>query len=317
MTITVSGKQATREAYGEVLIELGAARDDIVVLDADLSGSTKTKAFSQAHPERFFNMGVAEANMIGTASGLASTGLTAFASSFAMFAAGKAFEQVRQEVALPVANVKICASHAGITTGEDGASHQVLEDLAIMRVLPNMRVFVPADGHETKAIVRAVAASPGPAYVRLSRLKTPNFTDPDAEYVIGKAQVLRDGKDVTLVGMGVCVYEAVLAAEKLAEDGIDARVLNVSTLKPLDEQAIVAAARETGGLVTVEEHQRVGALGSAVAECVAEHAPCRVTRLGMADRFGESGDGAELMEHFGLTAPHIAAAAKSLVEARS
>lgn len=317
MTITASGSQATREAYGEALLELGGQRDDIVVLDADLSGSTKTKAFASAHPERFFNMGVAEANMIGTASGLASTGLTAFASSFAMFAAGKAFEQVRQEVALPVANVKICASHAGITTGEDGASHQVLEDLALMRVLPNMRVFVPADGNETKAIVRAVAASDGPAYVRLSRMKTPNFTDADAEYEIGKARVLRDGKDVTLVGMGVCVYQALLAADELAEAGIDARVINVSTLKPLDTETILAAARETGGLVTVEEHQRVGALGSAVAECVAEAAPCRVTRLGMQDRFGESGDGAALMEHFGLTAPHIAAAAKALVEAGS
>lgn len=310
LSITVTGQVATRESYGKALLALGESRSDVVVLDADLSGSTKTKAFSQQYPERFFNMGVAEANMIGTASGLASTGLTVFASSFAMFAVGKAFEQVRQEVALPVANVKICASHAGLTTGEDGASHQVLEDLAIMRVLPNMRVIVPADGRETEAAIAAVAASEGPAYVRLSRMKTPVFLPDDYTFEIGKIPVLRDGGDITLAACGVCVHPALEAAETLAAEGVQARVLNVSSIKPLDETTLVAASRETGAFVTVEEHQRRGGMGSAVAEVLAEQAPCPVRRLGMDDRFGESGDGAELLAHFGLDAPSIAQAAR-------
>jgi len=304
---------ATREAYGKALAALGESRDDVVVLDADLSGSTKTKAFGQANPERFFNMGVAEANMIGTASGLASTGLTVFASSFAMFAAGKAFEQVRQEVALPGANVKICASHAGITTGEDGASHQVLEDIAIMRVLPNMTVIVPADGRETELAIAAVAEHDGPCYVRLSRMKTPISMPDDYTFEIGKIATLRDGTDVTLAASGVCVNEAVQAAEQLAAEGFSARVLNVSTIKPLDVDTLAAASRETGCMVTIEEHQIAGGVGSAIAEALSEVAPCRIRRLGMQDRFGESGDGGALMEHFGLTAPHIATAAKDLM----
>lgn len=307
-------KVATREAYGEALAALGETRRDVVVLDADLSGSTKTNGFAKRFPERFFNMGVAEANMIGVASGLAHAGLTAFASSFAMFAAGKAFEQVRQEVALPNVGVKICASHAGITTGEDGASHQVLEDIAIMRVLPNMRVIVPADGHETAAVIRAIADIPGPFYVRLSRLKTPLFLPADHEFVLGKADLLRQGTDVTLIGTGVTTIQCVEAAEALAASGISARVLNMACIKPLDTAAVLAAARETAGIVTVEEHQRSGGLGSAVAEVVSEQHPARVTRLGMDDRFGESGPGDALMEHFGLTAPHIAAAATRIVE---
>lgn len=317
MTVTVTGKEATRESYGRALLALGAAREDVVVLDADLSGSTKTNGFAKQHPGRFLNMGVAEANMIGTAAGLSFTGLTVFASSFAMFAVGKAWEQVRQEVALPVANVKICASHAGVTTGEDGASHQVLEDLAIMRVLPNMRVFVPADGRQAEQIIAAVAADKLPAYVRLSRMKTPLFFPDDQPFQIGRATRLRDGGDVTLLACGVCTYQAVEAAEQLAGQGIDARVLDMASVKPLDEAAVLAAARETGALVTVEEHQRSGGLGSAVAELVAEQAPCPVHRLGMADRFGESGDGAHLLEHFGLTAPAIADAARSLLEAKA
>jgi len=314
VTLTVTGKEATRESYGRALLTLGAARDDVVVLDADLSGSTKTNGFAKAYPERFINMGVAEANMIGTAAGLSFTGLTVFASSFAMFAVGKAWEQVRQEVALPVANVKICASHAGVTTGEDGASHQVLEDLAIMRVLPNMRVFVPADGRQAEQIVAAVAADNLPAYVRLSRMKTPLFLPDDQPFAIGKAARLRDGGDITLMGCGVCSYPALEAAELLSAQGIDARVLDMASVKPLDEAAVLAAARETGAIVTVEEHQRAGGLGSAVAELVAEQAPCPVRRLGMADRFGESGDGAELLAHFGLDAPAIARAATQLLE---
>ncbi len=304
---------ATRESYGKALAELGARRPDVVVLDADLSGSTKTNVFAKAFPKRFLNCGVAEANMIGIASGLASTGLTVFASSFAMFATGKAFEQIRQEIALPNANVKICASHAGVTTGEDGASHQMLEDLAIMRVLPNMRVIVPADGRETEQVIAAVAELPGPAYVRLSRLKTPVFLPESYRFVLGRAALLHEGEALTLIGTGVTSHACLLAAQTLASEGLDVRVLNMATIKPLDEEAVLAAATETGGIVTVEEAQRAGGLGGAVAELVAERHPCPVVRLGMRDRFGESGDGAALLEHFGLTAPHVAAAARALI----
>ena len=317
MTVTVTGHIATRESYGKALAALGAERSDIVVLEADLSGSTKTKQFSQEFPERFFNMGVAEANMIGVAAGLAQTGLTSFASSFSMFAVGKAFEQVRQEVALPVNNVKICGTHAGVTTGEDGASHQVLEDLAIMRVLPNMRVIVPSDGLETEQAIRAVAADKLPAYVRLSRMKTPLFLPADHQFEIGKISTLREGDDVTLVGLGVTTYYAAEAAELLAAEGISARVLNAACLKPLDAATLIKAARETGAIVTVEEHQRSGGLGSAVLEAIGEEAPCPVRRLGMDDRFGESGDGEKLLEHFGMTAPAIAQAARELLGRKS
>ena len=317
MTVTAPAQVATRESYGEALLALGRRRSDIIVLDADLSGSTRTNAFARQFPERFFNMGVAEANMIGTAAGLSFTGLTVFASSFAMFATGKAFEQIRQAVALPIANVKICASHAGITTGEDGASHQMLEDLAIMRVLPNMRVIVPADGTEAAQVVAAVAASPGPAYVRLSRMKTPLFLPDDYQFEIGKAAVIRDGDDLTIAATGVTVIHALEAAEQLADEGLSARVINVSSIKPLDVATLVTAARETGAVLTVEEHQRAGGMGSAVAEALVEQHPVPMTRLGMHDRFGESGGGGELLEHFGLTAPAIARAARQLLERRS
>lgn len=314
MTVTqTSGEVATREAYGKTLAALGGERQDIIVLDADLSGSTKTANFKKLYPDRFFNMGVSECNMIGTASGLASTGLTVFASSFSMFAVGKAFEQVRQEVALPVANVKICGTHAGITVGEDGASHQTLEDIAIMRVLPNMRVFVPADARETEQVIRAVAASPGPAYVRLSRMKTPQFLPDDYNFEIGKINTLREGTDITIAATGTTVMHALAAADALASKGISARILNVCSIKPLDTETLVKAARETGAIVTVEEHQRAGGMGSAVAEVVAEHAACPVRRLGMNDRFGESGSGGQLMDHFGLTAPAISGAALELL----
>lgn len=313
MPVTAIQKVATRESYGKALAVLGEQRPDVVVLDADLSGSTKTALFHKRFPDRFFNMGVAEANMIGTAAGLSFTGLTVFCSSFAMFATGKAYEQIRQELALPVANVKVCATHAGITTGEDGASHQMLEDLAIMRVLPNMRVIVPADGNEAEQVVRAVAESPGPAYVRLSRLATPLCLPDDYRFELGRAVVLRDGGDLTLAATGVCVIEALNAAETLASQGIDARVINVSTIKPLDVDTLVTAARETGAVLSVEEHQRAGGLGGAIAEALVEHCPVPMTRLGMRDRFGESGDGAQLMQHFGLTAPAIASAATALL----
>ena len=306
-------KVATRESYGKALAAPGAERPDIVVLDADLSGSTKTNIFAKAYPQRFLNIGVAEANMMGIASGLASTGLTVFASSFAMFAAGKAYEQVRQEIALPVANVKICATHAGLTVGEDGASHQVLEDIALMRVLPNMHVIVPSDGLETEQVIRLVAATPGPFYVRLSRMATPLFLPADYRFALGRAPRLREGRDVTIIGAGVTTWYCTQAADALAAEGISARVLNCSSIKPLDTEAVLAAARETRGIVTVEEHQRAAGLGSAVAECVTEAQPCRVVRLGMQDRFGESGPGDKLLEHFGLTTPAIVKAARQLV----
>ena len=304
---------ATRESYGKALAELGAERADIVVLDADLSGSTKTAVFAKRFPERFINVGVAEANMMGVAAGLSFSGLTAFCSTFAMFAAGKAYEQVRQEIALPKANVKICATHAGVTVGEDGASHQVLEDIALMRVLPFMHVIVPADGLEAEQAVRAAAATPGPFYVRLSRLATPLFLPPDHRFTLGRAARLHEGEDVTLIGTGVTSWFCLRAAEELATLGIRARVLNMSTVKPLDVEAVAAAAQQTGGIVTVEEHQRIGGLGGAVAECVAETYPCRVTRLGMRDRFGESGPGDKLLEHFGMTDPAIVKAARELL----
>jgi transketolase len=314
VTVTqTSGDVATREAYGKTLAALGGERQDIIVLDADLSCSTKTADFKKLYPDRFFNMGVSECNMIGTASGLASTGLTVFASSFSMFAVGKAFEQVRQEVALPVANVKICGTHAGITVGEDGASHQTLEDIAIMRVLPNMRVFVPADARETEQVIRAVAASPGPAYVRLSRMKVPQFLPEGYTFEIGKINTLREGTDITIAASGTTVMHALAAADALADKGFSARILNVCSIKPLDTETLIKAAQETGAIVTVEEHQRAGGMGSAVAEVVSEHAACPVRRLGMNDRFGESGSGGQLMDHFGLTAPAITGAALELL----
>ena len=288
-TATPPTAAATRDAYGKALAELGAERKDIVVLDADLSGSTKTNGFAKAFPERFFNIGVAEANMTGIAAGLSFSGLTVFCSSFAMFSTGKAYEQVRQEVALPNADVKVCATHAGLTVGEDGASHQMLEDLALMRVLPNMRVFVPADGREAEQVIRAVAASKGPAYVRLSRMKTPLFMPAGSRFEIGVATRLREGDSLTLIGTGVTTWHALQAA------------------------TLLAAAEETAGIVTVEEAQAAGGLGGAVAEVVTSGRPCPVVRLGMRDRFGESGDGLALLEHFGLTAPHIARAARELL----
>ena len=312
-SVKASPKVATRDAYGKALAALGSQRTDIIVLDADLSGSTKTNVFAKQFPERFLNMGVSEANMIGVASGLASTGLTVFCSSFAMFASGKTYEQIRQEIALPVANVKICATHAGLTVGEDGASHQMLEDLALMRVLPNMTVIAPADGRETEQAIAAVAAMKGPCYVRLSRMKTPEFLPADSRFQIGKATLLRQGDAVTLIGTGVTTWYALQAAGILAREGIEARVLNMATIKPLDLDALRAAAAETAGIVTVEEHQRAGGLGGAVAEAVTENRPCPVTRLGMRDRFGESGDGEQLLQHFGLTEAGIAQAARELL----
>jgi len=307
---------ATRDAYGEALAQLGAENEKVVVLDADLSGSTRTKAFSKAFPERFFNMGVAEANMAGTAAGLASSGLTVFMSSFAMFAAGKAWEQVRQTVCVPKLNVKICATHAGLTVGEDGKSHQMLEDVTLMRVLPNMTVIVPADGPETHQAIRAAAALDGPVYVRLSRAKTRVVFDDDHSFTIGKGDILRGGSDLAIVACGVAVASALEAADLLAADGIDARVINMATVKPIDGPLIEAAARECGAVLTAEEHQVAGGLGGAVAEHLARTCPVPMDMAGMHDTFGESGDADELLAKYGLDGKSLAARARELMKSR-
>lgn len=310
-------KVATRNAYGEALLELGQSRPDVVVLDADLSGSTKTKAFGKAHPDRFFNMGVAEANMIGVAAGLASQGKVAFASSFAMFATGKAFEQIRQSVCVPNLNVKVCATHAGLTVGEDGKSHQMLEDVTLMRVIPNMTVLVPADAVEARQCIHAAANHEGPVYVRLSRASTAVVFADSYEFKIGKAAMLREGRDVALVAMGVTVAAAMGAAELLAKDGIQARVLSTASIKPFDHAAIEAAARDCGAILTAEEHQQNGGLGDAVAQSVVQSHPVPVTMCGMSDQFGQSGTGDELLAHYGLDALGLAKSAKELVKRKA
>ncbi|WP_145018987.1 transketolase family protein [Geobacter argillaceus] len=304
---------ATRDAYGEVLAELGAENADVVVLDADLSGSTKTAVFARKFPERFFNMGIAEANMIGTAAGLAAAGKIPFASTFAIFAVGRAWEQMRQSVAYPKANVKIVATHSGVTVGEDGGSHQSVEDIAITRAVPNMTVIVPADGEETKQAIRAAAAYKGPVYVRLGRNKVPTIFGNDYRFTIGKGVQLREGTDLTFVATGLMTAQALAAAEELAKGGISARVVHLATIKPLDEEIIVAAARETGAIVTAEEHSIVGGLGGAVAECLGERFPTPLVRVGIKDRFGTSGKAEELLEYFGLMPEDLVDAAREVL----
>ncbi len=308
--------KATREAYGEALRELGGQNENIVVLDADLSGSTKTAMFKKEYPTRFFNAGIAEQNMIGTAAGLAAAGKIPFASTFAVFATGRAFEQIRNSVCYPKLNVKIAATHAGLTVGEDGATHQAIEDVAIMRALPNMAVIVPADAAEAAAAVRFAADYNGPMYIRLGRSGVPDVFDASYEFKFGKAVTLKEGTDVTLIGMGIMTAAAVEAAEMLAEEGISAAVLNMPTVKPIDEDAIVAAAQATGAIVTCEEHSIVGGLGSAVAEVLAEKASARLVRVGVKDTFGESGKPADLLKKYGLTAADIVAAAKQAIAAK-
>jgi len=310
-------KEATRNAYGQALLELGAERGDIVVLDADLSGSTKTKAFGKAHPDRFFNIGVAEANMIGTAAGMAAMGKTVFASSFAMFAAGKAWEQIRQSVCVPELSVKVCATHAGLTVGEDGKSHQMLEDITLMRVLPGMRVVVPADAVEARLAVRAAASTPGPFYVRLSRASTPVVLGDDYTFELGRGALLRQGDDVAIVACGVEVSEALAAADLLARDGVQARVINMATVDPIDEELVATAAHECGAILTAEEHQIRGGLGDAVAAAVSRTHPCPVAMAGMDDAFGQSGTAAELLAHYGLDAAGLAARALDLLRRKA
>lgn len=309
-------KVATREAYGKALVELGEKNDKVVVLDADLAAATKTGMFKKAFPDRFFDAGIAECNMIGVAAGLATTGYTVFASSFAMFAAGRAFEQIRNTIGYPHINVKIGATHAGISVGEDGASHQCCEDIALMRTIPGMVIINPADDVEARAAVLAMADYDGPAYLRFGRLAVPRINPLNYEFKLGKGVQLCDGKDVTIIATGLMVGEALAAKETLANEGISARVINMHTIKPLDKEIVAAAARETGAIVTAEEHNIIGGLGSAVAEAVCEVCPVPVMRVGVEDKFGASGPAVEMLKIYGLTADHIVEKAKEAVKAK-
>lgn len=305
---------ATREAYGEILVEIGKNDERIVVLDADLSGSTKTSGFAKAFPERFFDMGIAEQNMIGTASGLATCGKIPFASSFAIFVVGRAFEQVRNSVAYPKLNVKIAATHAGITVGEDGGSHQSIEDIALMRALPNMTVLVPSDAISTKEAVKTALKIEGPVYIRLGRSGVPMVHKEDFSMELGKAVVLKEGKDVTIVATGIMVAMALEASDLLEKESILAQVLEIHTIKPLDKEALVLAAKKTNALVVAEEHSIVGGLGSAVAEALMEEYPVPLKRLGVPDVFGESGSPKELLQKYNLTSLGIVEAVKKVLK---
>ena len=308
-------KIATRESYGNTLKELGATKPDLVVLDADLAGATKSATFQKAYPDRFFDCGIAEANMMGVAAGLSTMGLVPFASTFAMFAAGRAYEQIRNTIGYPHLNVKIGATHGGISVGEDGASHQCCEDFALMRTIPGMVVMCPADDVEAKAMVKAACEYVGPVYMRFARLATPVFHDPNSySFQIGKGEVLTEGDDVAILATGLMVYEALQAAEQLKQAGIAARVINLATIKPLDEELVRNAARECGKLVTVEEHNIIGGLGEAVCACVAEQCSVPVKRIGVNDTYGHSGPALELLEQFGLCADNIAAVTKAFVQ---
>lgn len=298
-------KQATRDAYGKALVELGTQHQDVVVLDADLSKSTKTADFAKAFPERFINAGIAEQNMIGMAAGLAASGKVVFASSFAMFAAGRAFEMVRNSLAYACLNVKVCATHAGITVGEDGGSHQSVEDIALMRSLPGMTVVVPADGSSARQAVHALYNRPGPAYLRLGRPAVPTIYPEDMDFEIGKAIELRSGNDATLIACGIMVARCLAAAEQLSQQGIELSVVDMHTIKPLDEDMIIRKARETRAILTAEEHSIIGGLGGAVCETVCAHYPVPVLRMGMMDVFGQSGSPEELMQYYGLTTEKI------------
>jgi transketolase len=304
---------ATRDAYGEALKELGGINKDIVVLDADLSGSTKTGIFKKAYPDRFINVGIAEQNLVATAAGLATAGKIPFASTFAVFASGRAFEIIRNSVCYPKLNVKIAATHAGLSVGEDGATHQALEDLSIMRSLPNMVVLNPADAVETKQCIYKAAEYNGPVYIRLGRSKVPVLFDESYKFEIGKGIELRKGTDVALIATGIMVQKALTAAEELEKEGISARVINISTIKPIDKDIIIKAANETKGIVTIEEHSIIGGLGSAVAEVLVENKPTYLERIGTMDTFGESGDGNLLLEKYGLNIGNIIEKAKKVL----
>ncbi len=310
-------KIATRDAYGAALAALGAAHEDLIVLDADLAEATKTGVFKKAFPDRHVDCGIAEGNMIGVAAGLSTMGYVPFASSFAMFAAGRAFEQVRNTLGYPNCNVKIGATHGGISVGEDGASHQCCEDFALMRSIPGMTVICPADAVEAEAAVRAAYAHNGPVYLRFGRLAVPVINDAaDYKFELGKGITLRQGKDLTIIANGLLVAEALSAAETLAAEGIDARVINIHTIKPLDTDLVLQSAKETGLLITAEEHSVIGGLGEAVCAAVAESCPVPVRRIGVNDEYGHSGPAAELLKQFGLSADHIAQVAREAAKAR-
>ncbi|MDN5361733.1 MAG: transketolase [Moorella sp. (in: firmicutes)] len=306
-------KIATREAYGRALAELGRENSQVVVLDADLSKSTMTRYFAEEFPERFFNMGIAEQSLMGTAAGLALSGKIPFASTFAVFATGRAYDQVRNGIAYPKVNVKIAATHAGLTVGEDGASHQAVEDVALMRAVPNMTVIVPADGEETRQAVRAAAAHQGPVYIRLGRPAIPVIYGGDFQFQIGRAHTLRQGQDAAIIACGIMVHKALEAATELATAGLEVMVIDMSTIKPLDREAVLAAAA-TGAVVTAEEHTIIGGLGSAVAEVLATAKPVPLAMVGIRDTFGESGKPDELLEKYGLTTRDIVAAVKRLTK---
>jgi len=308
-------KIATRDAYGQALAELGQEIEDIVVLDADLSKSTKTAVFAAKFPDRFFNMGISEQDMIGTAAGLAACGKIPFASTFAIFATGRAFEQIRNSICYPQLNVKIAASHAGITVGEDGATHQSIEDIALMRALPHMTVINPADAVEAKQAVKAAARHRGPVYIRLGRQAVETIFDESYKFELGKGVILKEGMDIAIIATGIMVHEALKAAEKLASQGINAMVINIHTIKPIDKDTILQAA-DCGAIVTAEEHSVIGGLGSAVAEVLAQDKPTKMKILGIPDEFGQSGKPNELLEHYHLTAADISTAAIQLISTK-
>lgn len=310
-------KQATRDAYGKALLELGGLHEDIVVLDADLSQSTRTAEFAKVYPDRFFNAGIAEQNMMGMAAGLSTANKTVFASSFAIFAVGRAFEQVRNSLAYANLNVKVCATHSGITVGEDGGSHQSIEDIAIMRSVPNMTVVVPSDGISTKEALFSIYEYKGPVYLRLGRPAVPIIYDEGLEFEIGKGIELRDGPDATLIACGMMVAMAVEAADELAKQGINLSVIDMHTIKPLDEELIIRKAKETGAILTIEEHSIIGGLGGAVCEVVSEHHPIPVIRMGIKDVFGQSGTPNELLQHYNLTTEHIIQKAQDLLKKKA
>ena len=303
-------KVATRDSYGAALVELGATCENLVVLDADLAGATKTSVFQKAYPNRHYDFGIAEANMISAAAGMSTAGLVPFASSFAMFAAGRAFEQVRNSIGYPHLNVKIGATHGGISVGEDGASHQCCEDFALMRSIPGMTVICPADDVEAKAAVKAAYEMEGPVYLRFGRLAVPVFHGEDYKFEIGKGEIVKDGTDVAIIANGLLVYEAITAAEELAAAGINAMVINMATIKPLDEELVLAAAKKCGKVITCEEHSIIGGLGEAVCAVLSEKLPTPVRRIGVNDEFGHSGPAVALLKQFGLSAEHIVEVAK-------
>ena len=306
-------KIATRDSYGNGLVELGKIHENIVVLDADLAGATKSGMFKKAFPERHFNCGIAESNMVGVGAGLSTMGLVPFVSTFAMFVAGRAYEQIRNTIGYPHLNVKICATHGGISVGEDGASHQCCEEFALMRTIPGMTVMCPSDDVEARKMLRAAYEMEGPVYIRFGRAATPVYHDESFAFAVGKGEVLRNGKDVAIIATGILVPEAIDAGERLAAEGIRARVINMATIKPLDKDIVIQAAEDCGKIVTVEEHNIIGGLGEAVCAVLAENCPVPVHRIGVNDEFGHSGPAAELLKQFGLTSEHIVAHTKKLI----